>query len=330
MSTNSVATDIPTMPATGMPVDARGLALAVLAVLAVIYTLSWAQPFVVPLLLGIVISYTLNPVVTWLEALRLPRVLATVIVMASVIGALGLGTYSLRGQVQTIIEQLPEVSAKFAAGLARMQVGQTGNLQKVQSAAAAMEKAATQAAGGPAAPRPAATHVIVDTPTFQAEQFPLAGLDRRAGCDGRSGDGRVPGLLPAAGRRYIQAQARAADGSVAGKAENHRPDPRRHQRFDPEIHVHAVRDQRARRAAELDRVQLDRTRECGGLGRRGRPVARDSLPGTRRHGRGNGDGRVHAVRVVRNGAASSPARRWQSPPSSAPSSPPGWSGGLRR
>ena len=171
MSTNSVPTDIPTLPATGMPVDARGLALAVLAVLAVIYTLSWAQPFVVPLLLGIVISYTLNPVVTWLEALRLPRALATVIVMAGVIGALGLGTYSLRGQVQTIIEQLPEASAKFAAGLARIQVGQTGNLQKVQSAAAAMEKAATQAAGGPVAPRQAATHVIVDAPTFRLSSF---------------------------------------------------------------------------------------------------------------------------------------------------------------
>ena len=171
MPPNSVATDIPALPATGIPVDARGLALAVLAVLAVIYTLSWAQPFVVPLLLGIVISYTLNPVVTWLEALRLPRVLATVIVMAGVIGALGLGTYSLRGQVQAIIERLPEASAKFSAGLARIQVGQTGNLQKVQSAAAAMEKAATQAAGGPVAPRQAATHVIVDAPTFKLSSF---------------------------------------------------------------------------------------------------------------------------------------------------------------
>jgi len=171
MPPNSVATDIPTLPATGMPVDARGLALAVLAVLATIYALSWAQPFVVPLLLGIVISYTLNPVVTWLEALRLPRVIATVIVMAGVIGALGLGTYSLRGQVQAIIERLPEASAKFSAGLARIQVGQTGNLQKVQSAAAAMEKAATQAAGGPVAPRQAATHVIVDAPTFKLSSF---------------------------------------------------------------------------------------------------------------------------------------------------------------
>ena len=171
MPPNSVATDIPALPATGIPVDARGLALAVLAVLATIYALSWAQPFVVPLLLGIVISYTLNPVVTWLEALRLPRVIATVIVMAGVIGALALGTYSLRGQVQAIIERLPEASAKFSAGLARIQVGQTGNLQKVQSAAAAMEKAATQAAGGPVAPRQAATHVIVDAPTFKLSSF---------------------------------------------------------------------------------------------------------------------------------------------------------------
>jgi predicted PurR-regulated permease PerM len=160
-----------TLPETGNQVDARGLALAVLAVLATIYALSWAQAFVVPMLLGIVISYTLSPVVNWLEALKLPRVVATVIVMAGVIGALGLGTYSLRGQVQTIIEQLPEASAKFAAGLSRLQVSQTGNLQKVQSAAAAMEKAATQAAGGAAAPRQPATHVIVDAPTFKLSSF---------------------------------------------------------------------------------------------------------------------------------------------------------------
>ncbi len=168
---STVDPSVVTLPETGNQVDARGLALAVLAVLATIYALSWAQAFVVPLLLGIVISYTLSPVVNWLEALKLPRVVATVIVMAGVIGALGLGTYSLRGQVQTIIEQLPEASAKFAAGLARLQISQTGNLQKVQSAATAMEKAATQAAGGAAAPRQPATHVIVDAPTFKLSSF---------------------------------------------------------------------------------------------------------------------------------------------------------------
>ena len=103
-----------------MPVDARGLALGVLAALAAVLALSWAQAFVVPLLLGIVIAYTLSPLVAWLEAIRIPRVVGTVIVMASVIGGLVLGTYSLRGQMQTIIEQLPEAATKFATGLERM------------------------------------------------------------------------------------------------------------------------------------------------------------------------------------------------------------------
>lgn len=114
-----------------MAVDARGLELGILAALASVFALSVAQSFLVPLLLGIVISYTLYPLVGWLEAIKIPRVVGTVIVMASVIGALVLGTYSLRGQMQTIIEQLPEAASKFASGLARMRVGQIGNLQKM-------------------------------------------------------------------------------------------------------------------------------------------------------------------------------------------------------
>ena len=159
------------LPATRMPVDARGLALGILTVLASVLALSWAQGFVVPLLLGIVISYTLNPVVGWLEAIKIPRVVGTVMVMASVIGALVLGTYSLRGQMQTIIEQLPEAATKFAAGLARMQISQIGNMQKMQNAATEVQKAASQAAGGSAAPPEPVTHVIVDKPTFKVGNF---------------------------------------------------------------------------------------------------------------------------------------------------------------
>jgi predicted PurR-regulated permease PerM len=160
-----------TFPDTGIQVHARGVALTVLAVLASLYALSWAQAFVVPLLLGIIFAYTLNPLVAWLEALRLPRSVATIAVMAGVIVALGLGTYSLRGQVQTIIEQVPEAAIKFTAGLSRLQMSKGGNIQKVQSAATEVEKAANQAAGAPGAPRQPATHVIVDQPTFKLGSF---------------------------------------------------------------------------------------------------------------------------------------------------------------
>ena len=160
-----------TLPATRMPVDARGLALGILAALASVVALSWAQGFVVPVLLGIVIAYTLNPLVGWLEAIKIPRFAGAVMVMAAVIGALVLSAYSLRGQMQTIIEQLPEAATKFATGLARLQISQIGNMQKMQNAATEVEKATTQAADDSVAAHQPATHVIVDKPTFKVGNF---------------------------------------------------------------------------------------------------------------------------------------------------------------
>lgn len=170
-SRDTLDTSTITLPGIRLPVDARGLALGILAVLALVFALSWARSFVVPLLLGIVIAYTLNPLVTWLEAIKIPRVVGSVLVMTTLMGALVLGTYSLRGQMQTIIEQLPEAATKFTAGLARMRIGQVGNMQIVQNAATEVESATTEAAGGSATLRQPATHVIVDKPTFKLGNF---------------------------------------------------------------------------------------------------------------------------------------------------------------
>jgi predicted PurR-regulated permease PerM len=160
-----------TVPSVRLAVDARGVALGILAVLALLFALSWAEKFLVPLLLGVIIAYTLNPVVMWLEALKIPRVVGTVVVMASVMSALALGAYSLRGEMQTIIEQLPEAASKFATAITHMRLGETGNLQKMQSAATMVEKAATQATGGSATAPQSATHVVVDRPSFKLGSF---------------------------------------------------------------------------------------------------------------------------------------------------------------
>ena len=170
-SPSPVDESLVTLPESRPAIVARGVALAVLAVLASIYALWWARAFAIPLLLGIVISYTLYPLVAWLESIRIPRIVGTVIVMASVMGALSFGAYSLRGQMQTIIEQLPEAATKLSAGLAGLRISQTGNMQKMQKAATQVENAATQAAGGPMPARQAVTHVIVDQPTFKLNAF---------------------------------------------------------------------------------------------------------------------------------------------------------------
>jgi predicted PurR-regulated permease PerM len=160
-----------TPPTVRLPVDARGVALAILATVALVVALEWAQKFVISLLLGILFAYMLNPLVAWLEKIKVPRLAGTLVVMLGVVGALVLGVYSLRGQTQTIIEQLPEAATKFSAALVRLRVNQFGNMQKVQTAASEVEKAANQATGVPSTPKQAATHVVIDKPAFKLGDF---------------------------------------------------------------------------------------------------------------------------------------------------------------
>jgi predicted PurR-regulated permease PerM len=160
-----------TPPAVRMFVDARGLALAILATVAVVFALEWAQRFVISLLLGILFAYTLNPLVVALERIRIPRVLGAGLVIMAVVCTLVLGTYSLRGQMQTILEQLPEATSRFSARLTSLRHGESGNMQKVQSAAREIVKAASQAADSPSTSKQPSMHVVIDQPAFQLGNF---------------------------------------------------------------------------------------------------------------------------------------------------------------
>ncbi len=162
-------------PIVRMPVDARGLALAILATVAVVLALKWAESFFIPLFLGILFAYILNPVVVALERIKLPRAAGAATVVTAVVCALALGIYALRGQMQTILDQLPEAASKFATGLVNMRGMQLINVQKVQSAARDVEKAASQAAGIPARAKPPAKPVVVDQPTLKLGSFLWAG-----------------------------------------------------------------------------------------------------------------------------------------------------------
>lgn len=145
----------------------RGLATIILATVAVIFALRWAQSLVISLVLGILFAYTLNPLVAWLERIRIHRVAGATIVMLCVVGMLGIGAYSLRGQIQTILDQLPDAASKLSAGLASLRKGQASTMQKVQTAANEIEKATRQATGEVTAPRQSVTRVVIDPPGFK-------------------------------------------------------------------------------------------------------------------------------------------------------------------
>jgi len=156
-----------------MPVDARGLSLGILATVAVVFALYWAQGFFASLMLGILFAYTLNPLVVWLEYMKIPRVLSAGIVMIAVLSALLLGVYALQGQVQSILTQLPETTSKFSASLASMSAGQRDNMKNMQAAATEVAKATSEVAG--IAPKQRVTHVVIDPPSFKIGNVIWAG-----------------------------------------------------------------------------------------------------------------------------------------------------------
>ncbi len=162
----SLASDATSIPRIArITVDAQGLALIVLSTIAVVFALEWAQSFFIPLLLGILLAYTLNPLVVWLEWIKIYRVIGASLVIVAVVCTLVFGAYSLRGQIQTIIEQLPEAADQLSRNLARMGEGQLGTMQKVQTAANQLEQAASQATGIPATSKKPATRVVIDDPS---------------------------------------------------------------------------------------------------------------------------------------------------------------------
>lgn len=160
------------MPAViSVPEAGRDLALMIIATVAAVFALKWAQGFFISLLLGILFAYTLSPLVAVLERIRIPRVLGTSLVMAGVVAALAFGSYSLRDEVETILDQLPEAATKLSAGLASLNKGQASTIKKVQTAADEIEKATSAAPGDSARSRRPATHVVIDAPGSRLGNF---------------------------------------------------------------------------------------------------------------------------------------------------------------
>lgn len=154
------------------PVDARGLSLAILSTLAFVFALQWAQRFFIPLLFGIFIAYTLNPLVTWLKRLKIPRFFATCIVMFTIVCGAALATNTLQEEFQSILTGLPASTHKLSRSLNRLQSNQPSAIAQMQAAAAEFEKATNQVTGvRPTVKKTTAT----ESPVFKVSDWLWAG-----------------------------------------------------------------------------------------------------------------------------------------------------------
>jgi predicted PurR-regulated permease PerM len=133
-------------------VGMRSAALSIILVLLLVAALHFAESVLVPIAFGVLISYALDPIVTSLERLKVPRGLgATLVLTLLVAGGCGLA-YSLRYQAAALATQLPTAAERVRASLRdlRSSRGADSPVQKVQQAAKTLERAATEASSAPA------------------------------------------------------------------------------------------------------------------------------------------------------------------------------------
>jgi predicted PurR-regulated permease PerM len=122
-------------------VNARGLSLGILATVAFVFALQWAQKFLVPLLLGIFIAYTLSPVVLWLERHHVKRAIGATLVTAAILAGIGLTLQRVQGEFFNIIDELPSLTHKVTRLITDASDGQPSTIQQMQRAAAEIEQA---------------------------------------------------------------------------------------------------------------------------------------------------------------------------------------------
>lgn len=154
-----------------IPRDANSVALTVLAVVAVVFALHWAQALFIPLMLAVMISYALSAPVNLLQSWHIPRAIGAAVLLLAIVGGTGTAVYSLGGEASRLIETLPAAIEKLRGALPKGNGASDGQMEKVQRAARELEEVASEAgAPAPAAPR-GVTRVQIEKPRLNLQDY---------------------------------------------------------------------------------------------------------------------------------------------------------------
>ena len=134
----------------------------VIAVLLSMAGLWFARSILVPIVIGVLISYALDPlqrrIVRWL-----PGPLAAAVILSTVIGVCGAAVYALRDQATMFITEIPRVAEGVKRSVTAYRRSGPSAVEQFEYAAKQLKEAAAPTAS--AAPR-GVTRVQIETPAF--------------------------------------------------------------------------------------------------------------------------------------------------------------------
>ncbi len=184
LSTERIETPEPTVPVVSgtteldtsrvhlhMPIDVRSVSLAVIAALASVYALHWAAAVFIPLLLGLLLSYSLSPLVDRLQRWHVPRALGAGVLLLAVLGGLGATAWSMADDAAALVESLPSAAQKLGQAFRGARGAPESAMQKVQRAATQLEQAAEESGAAAPAVSRGVTRVQIERGHFNIKEY---------------------------------------------------------------------------------------------------------------------------------------------------------------
>lgn len=142
-------------PQTPRRLRSADCALTAIAVVAVVAGAKLADAFLVPVVVGILASYSLKPLVAGLERIGMHRAIGGAVVLAILTGLVIGGVFLLRDDAKAAIAELPHAARRLRIAAHESARGPEGPVAHVRAAAAELNRAAAEASGsGPAVPAP--------------------------------------------------------------------------------------------------------------------------------------------------------------------------------
>jgi predicted PurR-regulated permease PerM len=143
--------------------------LILLAVFGAIFFLNWAEPVLIPLVLGLIVSYALAPLVDRLERFSIPRGISAAVLLVAIVGGVGASAVALQDEAVRLIDTLPEAVQKFQESVRKEMRDSGRTIEKMQKAADELARTAGGVEADPAPP--GVTRVQIEKPRLNIRDY---------------------------------------------------------------------------------------------------------------------------------------------------------------
>ncbi|GGB48967.1 AI-2E family transporter [Oceanisphaera marina] len=151
--------------------NARNASLIILASLAGIFFIDWAQSVLLPLIVAVFISYALDPLLSPFDKIHIPRPISAAVMVTVLLAIMVSASIPLQREAIAMLDKVPVAISKFQRTAARAPATEAGIIEKAQEAAKQIEDSTSEKK----VRTPGVTLVRVVEKPFNVQEFLMGG-----------------------------------------------------------------------------------------------------------------------------------------------------------